>query len=248
MKRNSKKHHPYNPLSLSHRVRTVNHLSHLYAVTPHHQIRVAFRRPHPQPVYSHHQAPVVNCLQCRHQTQMIQYCQHCQPIQRNSNSSGFASKPLCLRALQSFSFVFLSTCTREELLTTELPPVNCSLIVLQNRPVKVPDYFVFTSVTELTERPTVCVVKAAIHLLREERKLTNENGALDIESEDTEIGVAIGRLGIFCRTGLGRLEWIGDVAEMQYNVHQESWRQKITWTQKPEKRFFNCSTKFLLTI
>jgi len=36
--------------------------------------------------------------------------------------------------------------------------------------------------------------------------LGDENGAIDIDSEDRGIGVAIGQLGIFCRTGLGHLE------------------------------------------
>lgn len=90
-----------------------------------------------------------------------------------------------------------------------------------NRLVTVPDNFVYTNVTELTERPPACVVKAAIHLLIKERKLSDENGAIDIDSEDRGIGVAIGQLGIFCRTGLGHLEWLGEVAEMQFNVQQE---------------------------
>ena len=41
----------------------------------------------------------------------------------------------------------------------------------------------------------------------------------DIEDEAT--GIAIGQLGIFSRTGLRHLEWLGEVVEMQRSVKEE---------------------------
>ena len=147
-----------------------------------------------------------------------------------SNSSGFPSPipcadtppPLCSNALPPFSTLFSSTCPRELLLTCKLPPVDCSITVQQNRLVRVPDNFVYTNVVGLKERPPACVVKAAVNLLTKEKKCNDKKGKpIDLEREDKDLGVSIGELGIFSRTGLGQLEWLGEVAEMQYNVQDE---------------------------
>ena len=80
----------------------------------------------------------------------------------------------------------------------------------------------YTNVVGLKERPPACVVKAAVNLLTKEKKCNDKKGKpIDLEGEDKDLGVSIGELGIFSRTGLGQLEWPGEVAEMQYNVQDE---------------------------
>ena len=114
----------------------------------------------------------------------------------------------------------------------------------------VPDNFVYTNVVGLKERPPACVVKAAVNLLTKEKKCTNKKGKpIDLKGEDKDLGVSIGELEIFSRTGLGQLEWLGEVAEMQYNVQDEKkWVMEspdnLNWKSKQEKIFFSCCTSF----
>lgn len=92
----------------------------------------------------------------------------------------------------------------------------------QNRLVRVPDNFVYTKVTELKERPPACMVEAAVTLMRKEKKRGDKTvKTIDLEAEDKAMDVSIGQLGIFCRAGLGHLEWLGEIAAMQYNVQEE---------------------------
>ena len=133
-----------------------------------------------------------------------------------------ASSQPCAISSTSFCSVFSATCPREVLLTSTLPPVDCGITVQQNRLVRVSDNFVFTNVARIKKRPPACVVQAAVKLLREEKKSSDEIGKqIDLEAEERETGIAIGQLGIFSRTGLGHLEWLGEVAKMQHNVKEE---------------------------
>ncbi|XP_068705840.1 uncharacterized protein [Montipora foliosa] len=125
-------------------------------------------------------------------------------------------------SLPSFSRVFSSTCPREIILTNPLPPVDRSITAQQNTLMRVPGDFVFTDVTELKTRPPASVVHAAVNLIRQEKKFSDESGKpIDLDIEDEATGIAIGQLGIFSRTGLGHLEWLGEIAEMQLSVKEE---------------------------
>ena len=74
--------------------------------------------------------------------------------------------------------------------------------------VEVPTDFVYTSFAALEKRPPACAFKVAVTLMREEKK----------KAADNESGVSIGHLGVFSRDGLGDLEWLGEVAAMQYDT------------------------------
>ena len=121
-----------------------------------------------------------------------------------------------------FSDVFSTGCPREQLLAAKLPPVDCSTTVLQNRLLRVADDFQYTDVSSLKQRPPACVTKAAVTLIQTEKAAAIENGmTIDLDEEDRGIGVSIGALGIFSRAGLGHLEWLAEVAEMQLNAKEE---------------------------
>lgn len=81
----------------------------------------------------------------------------------------------------------------------------------------VPDNFEYTKVTSLKRRPPASVVDEAVVLLREAHENTK---TVDLEVKDN-VGVSIGHLGTFSRSGLGQLEWLGEVANMQYNSREE---------------------------
>lgn len=126
--------------------------------------------------------------------------------------------------------MFSSACPREEILSCKLPAIDCSVTVQGNVMVRVPDNFEFTDVTTLQKRPPACVVKDAVSLMRKMRKQVDDEAFIDLEVDDVNVGVSIGKLGVFSRAGLGQLEWLAEVAEMQYNSQEEE-----TWlTQTPD--------------
>lgn len=128
----------------------------------------------------------------------------------------------CSSALPSFKHVFSATCPREQMLNCKLPPVDCSITVDQNKLVRLTSSSVCTSVASLKRRPPECVVKAAVTLMRDAIKTTQGAGnVVDIDGEEIPLGLSIGQLGTFSRAGLGQLEWLGEVAAMQYNTQEE---------------------------
>lgn len=109
--------------------------------------------------------------------------------------------------------MFSSACPREEILTCKLPAVDCSVTVQENVLVRVLDNFEYTNVTTLQKRPPACVVNDAVSLIREIRKEVDDKAFIDLE-DDVNVGVSIGKLGVFSRAGLGQLEWLAEVAKM----------------------------------
>ena len=62
------------------------------------------------------------------------------------------------------------------------------------------------------------------------------------------MGVSIGKLGVFSRAGLGQLEWLAEVAEMQYNSQEEErWLMHSTDKLDDETRqkYVICYINFL---
>ena len=110
--------------------------------------------------------------------------------------------------------MFSSACPREEILTCKLPAVDCSVTVQENVLVRVLDNFEYTNVTTLQKRPPACVVNDAVSLIREMRKEVDDKAFIDLEDNDVNVGVSIGKLGVFSRAGLGQLEWLAEFAEM----------------------------------
>nr|XP_058962552.1 uncharacterized protein LOC131789459 [Pocillopora verrucosa] len=141
----------------------------------------------------------------------------------SSASTSLAStiQTTCSTALPPFDHVFSSACPREEMLTCKLPAVDCSVTVQENVLVRVPDNFEYTNVTTLQKRPPACVVNDAVSLIREMRKEVDDKAFIDLEDNDVNVGVSIGKLGVFSRAGLGQLEWLAEVAEMQCNSQEE---------------------------
>lgn len=130
--------------------------------------------------------------------------------------------PSCLADSPSSCDVFSASCPREQLLTCNLPPVECSVTVRQTVLVRVPVNFIFTDVATLEKRPPTCVVTQAVALMTQEKRADNAaSNTVNLEEEDNTIGVSIGNLGVFSRAGLGQLEWLGEVALMRYNVQEE---------------------------
>ncbi len=121
-------------------------------------------------------------------------------------------------ALPPFDHVFSPSCTREKILSCKLPPVDCSLTV-QGVLVSVPQNYIFTDVATLKNRPPARVVNDAVSLIREVRKEDHDKAFIDLDVDD--VGVSIGQAGVFSRSGLGQLEWLAEVAEMQYNSKEE---------------------------
>lgn len=46
------------------------------------------------------------------------------------------------------------------------------------------------------------------------RKEVDDKAFIDLEDNDVNVGVSIGKLGVFSRAGLGQLEWLAEAAEM----------------------------------
>lgn len=61
----------------------------------------------------------------------------------------------------------------------------------------------------------------AVSLIREIRKEGHDKAFIDLDVDDVNVGVSIGQAGVFSRAGLGQLEWLAEVAEMQYNSKEE---------------------------
>ena len=153
--------------------------------------------------------------------------------QASPATTPFKRKPPVTPTIQVPSTdVFSTSCPREQLLAAKLPPVDCSTTVPQTALLRVPEHFKFTDVSSLKQRPPACVTKAAVSLIQNEKKSAIENGkTIDLEEEDRGIGVSIGTLGIFSRAGLGQLEWLAEVAEMQVNAKEE-----MNWIMKAPDR------------
>ena len=81
-------------------------------------------------------------------------------------------------------------------MATKLPAVDCSATVQENVLLRVPDNFEYTNVTTLQKRPPACVVNDAVSLIREARKEVDHEGLIDLEANDVNVGVSIGKLGI----------------------------------------------------
>ena len=128
----------------------------------------------------------------------------------------------CLVDSTSSCDVFSASCPREQLLMCNLPPVDCSVTVLETMLVRVPVNFIFTNVATLEKRPPTCIVTQAVALMTQEKRADNAaSNTVNLEEEDNKIGVSIGNLGVFSRAGLGQLEWLGEVALMRYHVQEE---------------------------
>ena len=130
--------------------------------------------------------------------------------------------PSCLSDSPSRCDVFSASCSREQLLTCNLPPVDCSVTVQQTMLVRVPVNFIFTDVATLGKRPPKCVVTQAVDLMTQSKRADSaSSNTVNLEEDDNTIGVSIGKLGVFSRAGLGQLEWLVEVAAMRYNVQEE---------------------------
>lgn len=87
----------------------------------------------------------------------------------------------------------------------------------ENVLVRVSHNYIFTDVAALQTRPPARIVNDAVSLIREIRKEGHDKAFIDLDVDDVNVGVSIGQAGVFSRAGLGQLEWLAEVAEMQYN-------------------------------
>lgn len=67
--------------------------------------------------------------------------------------------------------------------------------------------------------PPTCVVTQAVALMMQKKRADKVvSNTVNLEEDDNTIGISI---GVFCRAGLGQLEWLVEAASMRYNVQEE---------------------------
>lgn len=67
--------------------------------------------------------------------------------------------------------------------------------------------------------PPTCVVTQAVALVMQKKRADKAvSNTVNLEEDDNTIGISI---GVFCRAGLGQLEWLVEAASMRYNVQEE---------------------------